>query len=131
MPFNSSHIFLICRAENTGDDSIALFNVVSGGIVRGCNIRWQISHIFTTIVTHSDSFARGILLYNSPTTLLHVSYTPAPAPDPIPARALSVPPALIPAPAPAPAPDPSPAPTPAPDPAPDHILLLFLLLLQL
>jgi len=44
------------RAENTGDDSIAFFNVASGGVVRNCKI--------------SDSFARGILLYNSSTTLL-------------------------------------------------------------
>merc|ERR1711962_193379 len=44
------------RAENTGDDSIAFFNVASGGVVRNSNI--------------SDSFARGILLYNSPTTVL-------------------------------------------------------------
>jgi len=46
------------RAENTGDDSIAFFNVASGGVVRNCKI--------------SDSFARGILLYNSPTTALEV-----------------------------------------------------------
>jgi len=44
------------RAENTGDDSVAFFNVASGGVVRDSKI--------------SDSFARGILLFNSPTTLL-------------------------------------------------------------
>ena len=42
------------KAENTGDDSIALFNVVKGGVVRNCRIK--------------DSFARGILLNKSPTT---------------------------------------------------------------
>jgi len=44
------------RAHNTGDDSVAFFNVASGGVIRDCNLR--------------DSFARGILLNNSPTTLL-------------------------------------------------------------
>ena len=43
-------------AENTGDDSIALFNVASGGVIRNCQIK--------------DSFARGILLYNSRNTKL-------------------------------------------------------------
>ena len=43
-------------AENTGDDSIALFNVASGGIIKNCDIR--------------DSFARGIFLYNSRNTSL-------------------------------------------------------------
>ena len=43
-------------AENTGDDSIALFNVVSGGLIKDCKIK--------------DSFARGILLHNSRDTSL-------------------------------------------------------------
>ena len=43
-------------AENTGDDSIALFNVASGGVIRNCRIK--------------DSFARGILLHNSGDTIL-------------------------------------------------------------
>ena len=43
-------------AENTGDDSIALFNVASGGLNKDCKIK--------------DSFARGILLHNSRTTSL-------------------------------------------------------------
>ena len=42
------------KAENTGDDSIALFNVVKGGVVRNSRIK--------------DSFARGILLNKSPLT---------------------------------------------------------------
>ena len=43
-------------AENTGDDSVALFNVASGGLIRNCRIK--------------DSFARGIFLYNSRHTSL-------------------------------------------------------------
>ena len=43
-------------AENTGDDSIALFNVASGGLIKDCKIK--------------DSFARGILLHNSRDTSL-------------------------------------------------------------
>ena len=34
------------RAENTGDDSVAFFNVASGGIVRDSNIRWLIYSCF-------------------------------------------------------------------------------------
>ena len=44
------------RAENTGDDSVALFNVVRGAVIENCFI--------------SDSFARGILLRNSVETVL-------------------------------------------------------------
>ena len=43
-------------AENTGDDSVAFFNVVGGGVIKNCMIK--------------DSFARGILLRNSPSTRL-------------------------------------------------------------
>ena len=43
-------------AENTGDDSIAFFNVAGGGVINNCTIK--------------DSFARGILLRNSQMTSL-------------------------------------------------------------
>ena len=43
-------------AENTGDDSIALFNVADGGLIQNCTVE--------------DSFARGILLRSSPKTIL-------------------------------------------------------------
>jgi parallel beta-helix repeat protein len=43
-------------AENTGYDSIALFNVADGGSIQNCTVK--------------DSFARGILLRNSPKTTL-------------------------------------------------------------
>jgi parallel beta-helix repeat protein len=43
-------------AENTGDDSIALFNVADGGLIQKCTVK--------------DSYARGILLRSSPNTTL-------------------------------------------------------------
>ena len=62
-----------CRAENTGDDSVAFFNVASGGVVRDSNIRFS-SCKRSIFSSFSDSFARGIFLFNSPTTLLEVNF---------------------------------------------------------
>ena len=60
-------------AENTGDDSLALFNVVQDAKISDCHIRCRVVMIFIqlNVITYDrDSFARGILLNNSPTTEL-------------------------------------------------------------
>ena len=58
-------------AENTGDDSLALFNVVADAKISNCYIRYRGVQIKSVVITHCrDSFARGILLYNSTSTEL-------------------------------------------------------------
>ena len=61
------------RAENTGDDSVAFFNVASGGIVRDSNIRWLIYSCFV----HCNWFFFLQWLLRSRNSALQFSDNPA------------------------------------------------------